>query len=145
MPVIELIASIAGLIAFTLQIIDLLNSLKHSIPKSAQLLSAIRNLHHVLERIASEYMITIRSFPQLESNHAGNILRECIQDIKHVCTEYGDLLQKISATMGGLRQIKWRMSEGERVELGRRLEAGKSTLQLFLTQLRYVTTQTYPY
>jgi len=135
---------IVGLVVITVKLIDLLYGMSDSIPKSSRLLDAIRNLHVVLERVLSEYSMTIRSFPQLELNVATTILRDCIQEITSTCTEYDALLQRIKAQMGGLRQLKWRLSEGERGELDRRLEAGKSTLQIFMTLLRYVVTQTRP-
>ena len=140
----ELITGIAGLIAFTLKMIELLSSMTESIPKSTQLLRAIRNLHQVLERVSSEYSITISSFPPLQLNLANNLLRDCVQDIHCICKEYDALLQRIKASMGGLRQLRWRTSESERGELDRRLEAGKSTLHILLTQLRYVIIQIQP-
>jgi hypothetical protein len=140
----EAATGIAGLIAFTLKLIELLYGMSGSIPRSTQLLDAIHNLHHVLERVSSEYSMTISSFPQLELNAATRALRNCIQQILCTCTEYDTLLRKIRAQIGGMRQLKWKISESEREELDRRLEAGKSTLQILLTQLRYVVTQTQP-
>ncbi|KAF2786710.1 hypothetical protein K505DRAFT_380093 [Melanomma pulvis-pyrius CBS 109.77] len=131
----EISAGIAGLIAFTSRIIEFLSGMTSSIPKSTQLLTSLRNLRHVLERVSSEFSKTISSFPRSELNIASGLLRSCIQDIQYTCTEYDALLRKIRGKMGGFRQVKWKTSESERGELDRRLEAGKSTLHLLLSQI----------
>jgi hypothetical protein len=132
----ELAAGIAGLIAFTTRMLELLTGLTDSIPRSTKLLQSICNLRDVLNRVSSEYSLMLARLPAGDVNVTSSLLRRCVDDIHGTCQEYDVLLRKIRAKMGGLRQIGWKRSEGERVELDRRLESGKSTLSLLIASIR---------
>jgi len=136
MPGFELAVGIIGLISFTSRMIELLTGLSSSLPKSTQLLTSLRNLRHVLERVHSDYSLTLKFLPRAGSNITTSLLRACIGDIEQTCKEYDELLQNIRK-IGGFRQVKWKTSASDRMELDRRLEASKSTLLLLLYSITY--------
>ena len=136
MPGFELAVGIIGLISFTSRMIELLAGLSSSLPKSTQLLTSLRNLRHVLERVHSDYSLTLKVLPRAGSNITTSLLRACIGDIEQTCKEYDELLQNIRK-IGGFRQVKWKTSASDRMELDRRLEASKSTLLLLLYSITY--------
>jgi len=132
----ELAVGIIGLISFTSRMIELLTGLSSSLPKSTQLLTSLRNLRHVLERVHSDYSLTLKVLPRAGSNITTSLLRACIGDIEQTCKEYDELLQNIRK-IGGFRQVKWKTSASDRMGLDRRLEASKSTLLLLLYSITY--------
>ncbi|KAF1995791.1 hypothetical protein P154DRAFT_526057 [Amniculicola lignicola CBS 123094] len=123
--VVATVASIAGLVLFTNSLIDLLDGLSSSIPKSTQLLTSLCNLRGVLNLVSPEY------FERLDI-HTKASLEGCLADIRNTCEEYDGLLKKIKGRCDGYRQVSWKASEKERVEMDGRLEKGKSTLLLLL-------------
>ena len=133
----ELAVGIIGLTSFTSRMIELLTGLSSSLPKSTQLLTSLRNLRHVLEHVHSDYSLTLKVLPRAGSNITTSLLRACIGDIEQTCKEYDELLQNIRRKIGGFRQVKWKTSASDRMELDRRLEASKSTLLLLLYSITY--------
>ncbi len=62
------------------------------------------------------------------------LLLRCVQDCDKTCKDYDAALTRILQSK--IRQIKWSMSQPELKDIGSRLEANKSTLQLCMTTIR---------
>lgn len=65
-------------------------------------------------------------------------LTRCISDCANTCRDIETILTKIHQS--NLRRVKWKMNEGDLNHLNRGLEGNKSTLQLLLAAIRYLST-----
>ena len=131
--VLELVTSIAGLIAFVETLLGFASELRSLSSDCSSLVNELAVLNRVLNEVDREFRESINLCTAAARPTTLNVLEGCILQCKATCEELRDVINRIRRSKA--KKVRARLEAGKIREGLKRLERDKSTLRLMMATI----------